>query len=97
MALPVTPPSQVVPLRESPPQVAVLPKPSQPVRHARPRPHKSAPSLPLEALISQWHSPTEFLLRKPGTALLNTVPRLGESFIKSKTLVPEQHNYLEEQ
>jgi len=49
------------------------------------------------ALLSQWRSPTEFLLRTPGAALLKTVPRLGASWIESRTLVPEQKNDLEEQ
>jgi hypothetical protein len=34
------------------------------------------------ALISQWESPTEFLLRTPGNELINTVPRLGEPFME---------------
>ena len=40
-------------------------------------------------VLSQWRSPTEFLLHTPGAALLKSVPGLGESLIESKTLVPE--------
>lgn len=34
------------------------------------------------ALLSQWRSPTEFLLRTPGEQLLKSVPRLNESLIR---------------
>lgn len=49
------------------------------------------------ALLSQWRSPTEFLLHTPGDQLLKTVPRLGGSLIEIKALAPEQKNELEEQ
>lgn len=35
-------------------------------------------------LISQWRSPTEFLLRTPGDELLRSVPRLGASAVEIK-------------
>jgi hypothetical protein len=36
------------------------------------------------ALISRWHSPTDFLLNSPGERLLKTVPRLNESVLDIK-------------
>lgn len=35
-------------------------------------------------LISQWRSPTEFLLKTPGDELLRTVPRLGAASVEIK-------------
>jgi len=71
--------------------VSVSPKPAVYRRRAR---RQAQPDL---ALLSQWRSPTEFLLRLPGDSLLKTVPRFGESRIEIKNLVPEQQNELEEQ
>lgn len=43
-------------------------------------------------LISQWRSPTEFLLRIPGGPLLKIVPRLDDSVVKIKTTISNQKN-----
>ncbi len=55
-----------------------------------------APPLPLDALVSQWRSPTDFLLRTPGEQWLKEVPRLGVPRAEIKPLVIEQKNELEE-
>ena len=52
----------------------------QPVPHARPRafPKRQTIQTPsINALVSQWRSPTDFLLNTPGQRWLNEVPRLG--------------------
>jgi hypothetical protein len=96
---PVTPPPAAprtapAPLRESPPpQLAVVARP--PIRRAKQQLRKTVP--PLEALVTQWHSPTEFLLRTPSDALLKTVPRLGETYFENKALVPEPEKHWEEE
>lgn len=55
-------------------------RPSKPVRA-----HKNRQSTGLMApLISQWRSPTEFLLKTPGDELLRSVPRLGASAVQIK-------------
>jgi hypothetical protein len=59
----------------------------------RPRvtpPHQSF--VPSATLISQWQSPTDFLLTIPGEQLLKTVPRLRESSIEFKTILPDEKN-----
>ena len=43
-------------------------------------------------LISQWRSPTEFLLRTPGDQLLKTVPSVGTSTIEIKVNFSDQKN-----
>src|SRR5262249_29783969 len=43
-------------------------------------------------LLSQWRSPTEFLMRTPGDQFLKTIPRLNESLIEIKPLAPNQQN-----
>ena len=43
-------------------------------------------------LISEWQSPTEFLLRTPGEQLLKTVPRAGESLFEIKPSMPDEKN-----
>jgi hypothetical protein len=42
------------------------------------------------ASISQWQSPTAFLIETPGQKLLKTVPRLGDGFMGLRTLNPEE-------
>jgi hypothetical protein len=41
-------------------------------------------------LLSQWRSPTEFLMRTPGEEFLKTIPRLNESLIEIKLFEPTQ-------
>jgi hypothetical protein len=66
------------------------PKPPQLVS-ARPRAHRHTPARAI-TLISQWRSPTDFLLRTPGDELLKTVPRLGTSAIEIKMNFPDGKN-----
>jgi len=62
--------------------VAPLPKePFKPARGARARRHSSVRSA---TLVSEWRSPTDFLLKTPGDQLLKTVPRVGASAIEIK-------------
>ncbi len=42
--------------------------------------------------ISQWQSPTDFLLNFPGDPLLKTIPQLGESFLEIKGSISDQTN-----
>jgi hypothetical protein len=42
------------------------------------------------ASISQWKSPTAFLIETPGQKLLKTVPRIGDGFMDMKGLNPEE-------
>jgi hypothetical protein len=72
------------------------PKPAGSKRAVRQRHARSRPQ-PEPMLLSQWRSPTKFLLRLPGDPLLKTVPRFGESWLEIKTLVPEQKKEWEEQ
>jgi len=41
------------------------------------------------ALISQWRSPTDFLLKFPADRLLKSVPRLDDSIVDLDSAVPE--------
>lgn len=43
---------------------------------------------PTATLISQWRSPTQFLLQTPGEQLLKRVPRLDESLVNIKVIIP---------
>lgn len=62
--------------------VAPLPsEPSKPVRGARGHRQSSVRSA---TLVSEWRSPTDFLLKTPGDQLLKTVPRVGASAIEIK-------------
>jgi hypothetical protein len=82
-----------------PPALSPIRKPSIPAnKRVVTKERRTSPvPQPDLALLSQWRSPTEFLLRTPGNALFRTVPRLGASWIESRTLVPEQKNDMEEQ
>ena len=42
------------------------------------------------ASISQWKSPTAFLIETPGQQLLRTVPRIGDGFMDMRALNPEE-------
>src|SRR5262245_9450787 len=92
--VPPTEPVKIMPTPAlSPPRKPSLPANKRVVTKQRRTSPAPQPEL---ALLSQWRSPTEFLLRTPGAALLMTVPRLGSSWIESRTLAPEQKNDLEE-
>ena len=45
-----------------------------------------------ELLISRWQSPTDFLLKSPGDQLLMSVPRVNDSVIELKILIPTEKN-----
>ena len=42
--------------------------------------------------ISQWQSPTDFLLKFPGDSLLKTIPQLGESSLEINGNLSDQTN-----
>jgi hypothetical protein len=42
------------------------------------------------ASISQWKSPTAFLIETPGQKLLKTVPRIGDGFMDMRALNAEE-------
>src|SRR5581483_3170059 len=44
------------------------------------------------SLISQWKSPTDFLLRTPGNELFKTVPRLIDPTLKFNAIIPNEKN-----
>lgn len=74
-----------------------LPPPPRPqashrsVRHKRSDPRES-----INTLISEWHSPTEFLLKSPEQRWLKEMPRLGVPRLELKSLDFEQKNEMEE-
>lgn len=45
-----------------------------------------------DLLISQWQSPTDFLLRTPGNDFLRVMPKLNDPFFKMDTTRPDQPN-----
>lgn len=47
-------------------------------------------------MISQWRSPTEFLLRLPNEHFLKTVPPLGKSFFGMKSTASSRTRNVEE-
>ena len=61
---------------------------TRPVRHKRPAARSHQPAM----LISEWQSPTGFLLRTPGERLLKTVPRVSESLFEIKPSLPDERN-----
>ncbi|MFY9608154.1 MAG: hypothetical protein WAU45_05995 [Blastocatellia bacterium] len=63
------------------PASAPAQQPAKPARRANGRRQSTKHAAPL---ISQWRSPTEFLLKTPGDELLRTVPRLGASSVEIK-------------
>lgn len=58
---------------------------TRPARHKRPAARSHQPAM----LISEWQSPTDFLLRTPGEHLLKTVPRVSESLVEIKPSIPD--------
>jgi hypothetical protein len=89
------PDGQSEPLLSEPPNPSIERAPAleavrreltRPARHKRPArwPHQPA------MLISEWQSPTDFLLRTPGEQLLKTVPRAGESLFEIKPSIPDE-------
>jgi hypothetical protein len=47
---------------------------------------------PAALLSFKWQSPTDFLLRTPGAALLKTVPRIGDSLIRFDVIHSDEKN-----
>src|SRR5215470_10944314 len=60
--------------------------------HHQHRQQRRVQRQPETLLLSQWRSPTEFLMRTPGDQFLKTIPRLNESLIEIKPLAPTQQN-----
>ncbi|HLG13269.1 MAG TPA: hypothetical protein VJH03_01935 [Blastocatellia bacterium] len=82
-----TSPISPTPSMPSPPAVRVR-RPGSKIlaRRSRSRHAQSA------ILISQWRSPTDFLLRTPGDALLKTLPRVGGSVVEINAIPPREMN-----
>jgi hypothetical protein len=83
------PPKTPAPNRSVDWAVATPQEPSKPARGAR---RHRKPSLRADTLISEWQSPTDFLLKTPGDELLKTVPRVGASAIEIKVTFSDQKN-----
>jgi hypothetical protein len=82
-----------VPHSDPPPKIVWSNKqPRKVVRHRR----APAPEPPLEVMISQWRSPTDFLLKIPAAQGVKEVPHLGVLRMQIKPLVIEQQNEMEE-
>ncbi len=58
----------------------------------RPPTRPSVPTRASDMAISQWRSPTDFLLRSPTEPLLTTVPHLGDSLVEIKAILPDEKN-----
>lgn len=63
---------------------------SKPLKVARRR--RASPAPQMDALISQWRSPTDFLLKTPGEQWLREAPRLGAPLVEIKPLAIERKN-----
>lgn len=86
-------PTLSLPRVSAPPSsLAATVSPRRTVHRQRTRPRPQ----PALSFLSQWRSPTEYLLRLPGDPLLKTVPRFGESWFEIKKLASEQKNEWEE-
>jgi hypothetical protein len=81
------------PYTEPPPMIALSGNaPPKVVRRRR----APAQRLPLEAMISEWRSPTDFLLKTSEARWLKEVPRLGVPRVEIKPFVIEQNKEMEE-
>ncbi len=81
-------------LPSDPPPPLVASSEDKPPKFVRRR--RISPPMQMNALISQWRSPTEFLLKTPGERWMKEVPRLGVPRLEIKPLVIEQKNEMEE-
>lgn len=61
------------------------------------RRHSSLPALPMDALVSQWRSPTEFLLKTTEAQWMKEVPRLGAPRLEIELPLIERKHEMEEQ
>ena len=72
---------------------AMPPLMNPPPKHASPgRARRSPPRRKATELISQWRSPTDFLLNTPGNELLKTLPRVGDSSIDIRMNIVDRKN-----
>ncbi|MEK6302707.1 MAG: hypothetical protein AABO41_18510 [Acidobacteriota bacterium] len=69
-----------------PPTVNTPVRPASPIRPRRTLPGRAT------TLISQWRSPTDFLLNTPGNELLKTLPRIGDSSIDIRMNIVDRKN-----
>jgi hypothetical protein len=64
----------------------------QPKKDVQPRGvRRSRPRRQTRLLISQWRSPTDFLLKTSGEQLLKAVPRLNDSIVQFRVM-PDERN-----
>lgn len=82
------------PYRAPGPEIMLPPVVSRPpidIRAARRR-RPASPTYNSTLLISQWQSPTNFLLRVPGNELLKSLPRVPDSSPGITKSLIEKHN-----
>lgn len=72
----------------TPPQVSPSPAPVKNPPGVTRRQRASVRPQPTAIRISQWRSPTQSLLQTPGEQLLKRVPRLDESLVNIKLIIP---------
>ena len=78
------PPAQAATPPQVSPSSASVKNPPKVTRRQRPSVRPQPPAF----LISQWRSPTQSLLRTPGEQLFKRVPRLDESLVNIKAIIP---------
>lgn len=79
------------PLQQAAPQpkqltVAFKPRPSRPNKRRLHQPER--PALAEAALLSNWQSPTQLLMKSPAAVDLNSLPQLNQSVEKLKQFLP---------
>jgi hypothetical protein len=90
--------SLVLPNRETGPRIImpapiVIPSPEGAIITRGRRPRRAAlPARNSSLLISQWRSPTDYLLRVPGNELLKSIPRVPDSTPDITRSLIEKHN-----
>ncbi len=92
---PATPEVNAPPAPHNDPPPKLASYDNQPRKVVRRR-RAPAPAQPLEVMISQWRSPTDFLLKTPAAPGVKEVPHLGVLRMQIKPLVIEQQNEMEE-
>ena len=89
---PVAPPDQPPP----PDIIKIAPRKNEPPNRKEParsgKRRVTDQPRPSPTLISDWKSPTDFLLETSGRQLLRTTPRVDESITNIKELFPEEMN-----
>ena len=76
----------------TPPTVSPSPVPGKNSHYVIRRQRPVVRPQPPASLISQWRSPTEFLLRTPGEQLFKRVPRFDESLVNINSTIPNLEN-----